>query len=95
MHPAWPAELQRQCLAARVPFHFKQWGEYLPVGNPKIFRRCDDDENCVIYDGARRSLADFGYGDAIRFVKVGKEAAGNTLHGKQYLEFPEVSHASA
>lgn len=93
MHPYGPTELQRQCKAAGVPFHFKQWGEYLPVGNPNVFRRCDDDENCVIYDGARRSLADFGYGDAIRYVKVGKEAAGNTLHGKQYLEFPELAAA--
>jgi len=26
MHPSWPAEVRDQCLAACVPFFFKQWG---------------------------------------------------------------------
>jgi protein gp37 len=32
MHPAWPRSLRDQCAAAGTPFLFKQWGEYLPVG---------------------------------------------------------------
>ncbi len=28
MHPAWPRHLRNQCVSARVPFSFKQWGEY-------------------------------------------------------------------
>lgn len=28
MHPDWARQLRDQCVAARVPFHFKQWGEY-------------------------------------------------------------------
>jgi len=29
-HPAWVRMLRDQCAAARVPFFFKQWGEWLP-----------------------------------------------------------------
>jgi protein gp37 len=31
MHPAWARALRDQCAEARVPFFFKQWGEWLPV----------------------------------------------------------------
>ena len=31
-HPDWARSLRDQCVAAGVPFFFKQWGEYLPVG---------------------------------------------------------------
>lgn len=31
MHPDWVISLRDQCEAARVPFLFKQWGEFLPV----------------------------------------------------------------
>lgn len=32
MHPAWVRDLRNQCNDAGVPFFFKQWGEWLPVG---------------------------------------------------------------
>jgi hypothetical protein len=32
MHPDWARSLRDQCAAAGVPFFFKQWGEWLPVG---------------------------------------------------------------
>lgn len=31
MHPSWALSLRDQCLAAGVPFLFKQWGEWLPI----------------------------------------------------------------
>jgi protein gp37 len=30
MHPDWVRSIRDQCQAARVPFFFKQWGEWLP-----------------------------------------------------------------
>lgn len=30
MHPDWPLSIRDQCVAAGVPFHFKQWGEWFP-----------------------------------------------------------------
>lgn len=32
MHPDWVRSIRDQCLQAGVRFFFKQWGEYLPVG---------------------------------------------------------------
>ena len=32
MHPDWARWIRDQCIAADVPFFFKQWGEYLPFG---------------------------------------------------------------
>lgn len=32
-HPDWFRGLRDQCREARVPFHFKQWGEFAPVGD--------------------------------------------------------------
>ena len=31
MHPNWARSLRGQCQAAKVPFFFKQWGEWKPV----------------------------------------------------------------
>lgn len=31
MHPQWARDIRDQCAAAGVAFHFKQWGEHLPV----------------------------------------------------------------
>ena len=30
-HPEWIRSLRDQCVAAAVPFHFKQWGEWWPI----------------------------------------------------------------
>jgi protein gp37 len=38
MHPDWARSLRDQCAAAGVPFFFKQWGEWAPIG-----RLHDDD----------------------------------------------------
>ncbi len=39
MHPNWARSLRDQCVAAGVPFLFKQWGEWGPA--PFIVRVCD------------------------------------------------------
>ncbi len=31
MHPDWARSLRDQCVAAGVPFLFKQWGEWIPI----------------------------------------------------------------
>ena len=32
--PAWFRDLRDQCVEAGVPFHFKQWGNWTPAGEP-------------------------------------------------------------
>lgn len=41
MHPDWARSLRDQCAAAGVPFHFKQWGEFL-LGDPTVAKDPDE-----------------------------------------------------
>jgi len=39
MHPDWARSVRDQCVAAGVPFFFKQWGEWAPFGDLNAMRR--------------------------------------------------------
>lgn len=85
MHPEWVKNIQYQCSQYKVPFFFKQWGEYVegangstPVNKWKM----------VYYDGEiAGEVIEIGRGAQL-MSHVGKKAAGNLLDGKQYNEFP-------
>ncbi|OYZ43479.1 MAG: hypothetical protein B7Y31_03830 [Novosphingobium sp. 16-62-11] len=86
MHPDWARSLRDQCAAAGVPFHFKQWGEWVSVYD----RDRDDPEwNKVPKPGdwdRKRWLNLAGgqgfHGDKLNMMrKVGKKAAGRLLDG--------------
>jgi protein gp37 len=89
MHPDWARSLRDQCVAAGVPFFFKQWGELAPgaqsakYGNTKLATRIDL--------GGREVTALPGLWDAsdALFYRVGKKAAGHLLDGKEWHQFPE------
>lgn len=36
MHPGWVRSIRDQCLAAEVPFFFKQWGEWAPLSLAEV-----------------------------------------------------------
>jgi protein gp37 len=44
MHPDWATGLLRQCRTADVPFHFKQWGHWVPQakGDSKLVQIADE-----------------------------------------------------
>jgi protein gp37 len=79
MNPIWAASLIRQCEEAGVAVFFKQWGDYLPR------KRVQD-------EGKRyRMIPVFkSNGDEIRMVRVGKAAAGATIFGQEWREFPNA-----
>jgi protein gp37 len=64
MHPEWARQLRDQCVAAGVPFHFKQWGEWGPA--PWVVRVCDP---AVGWQGTAEELA---------VAKAAAEACGAT-----------------
>lgn len=74
MHPDWARGLRDQCVAAGVPFFFKQWGEYLGAmqEGPK------DEEG-----GQTLNCSD-------QPTRVGKRGAGALLDGVEWKQFPEV-----
>ena len=85
MHPEWVRSLRDQCVAANVPFHFKQWGEYcapsqMPAETYRAWDYHHGTENCWDKDDPGR-------------WRVGKKAAGRLLDGREWLEFPKVEGA--
>ncbi|SIE45089.1 bacteriophage protein gp37 [Mycobacteroides abscessus subsp. abscessus] len=97
MHPDWARSLRDQCLAAGVPFLFKQWGEW------RWTREADDYEyerahgdlypnakwETVSPDGviAADNIPHPGYATMQR---VGKKRAGRELDGRTWDQYPEV-----
>lgn len=87
MHPDWARGMRDQCVAAGVPFFFKQHGEWMPV-----FTGIDpskNDSKCRIHDGFTFPPND---GEQIgqHMWKVGKKGAGHELDGKMWQQFPAV-----
>lgn len=73
MHPNWARSLRDQCVAADVPFLFKQWGEWAPA--PFVVRVCDPK---VGWQGTDEELA---------VAKADSEARGAThVHTGNWYE---------
>jgi protein gp37 len=100
MHPNWVRSLKDQCEESNIPFFFKQWGEWMPDREFTSIQEISDDptvhkqeislikkngihDNRILLDGVTEPL--------YRMVKVGKKKSGNTLDGRQYLEFPKTN----
>lgn len=80
IHPDWARALRDQCVAAGVPFLFKQWGEWAPFSGP-----IEPGDRLVMTwpegtDGFIRK------GEKVR--RVGKKAAGRLLDGQEWTQFP-------
>jgi protein gp37 len=92
MHPDWVRKVRDQCVAAGVPFFFKQWGEWLPFYD----RDVDDPDwrNVPKTDGRKTIRVNLAGGQGFhgeRVVcsrKVGKKNAGRVLDGRTWDEVP-------
>lgn len=104
MHPEWVREIQQQCHYARVPFFFKQWGEWLPISEMEdsgehLYEPVPEGKPSDSIRRCRVATRAIGYdaGEHWQVVagnssyltfKVGKRAAGHLLDGKVYHQFP-------
>lgn len=86
MHPDWARQIRDACVAAEVPFLFKQWGEWTPI-----------DEMTTTRPGARThsltadgQLHDTPRADAVPMIRAGKHA-GRTLDGDLWDQFPATA----
>lgn len=76
-HPGWFRSVRDQCVAAGVPFFFKQWGEWIQVelsDFPKVPCRMMDERTV----------------DPVVMGRVGKRAAGRLLDGREWNQLPGV-----
>lgn len=98
MHPQWARSLRDQCRSAGVPFHFKQWGEWSPVGreDDRDYYVCAADgwhgdraesEQHVLKDHA----GEISCPALQRMYLVRRNTAGRILDGRTWDQFPEVT----
>lgn len=90
MHPRWARDLRDQCVAADVPYFFKQWGEWAPVASNDA-RAADvwlsrDGGVTEVAEGCAGSVA----AGAELMRRVGKRAAGNVLDGRVWEQSSRV-----
>lgn len=75
MLPPWPIDLQRQCAAAGVAFHFKQWGAWAPV-------------NVKFRPGGLPTATLGPDGPTWDMKKFGTKGGGRQLMGREFNEWP-------
>lgn len=80
MHPEWARALRDQCADAGVPFHFKQWGEYLPEGqlDGAGFEWAPGEDGRVHWWGPEPMVGEHLH-DGHCSIRIGKHQAGRTL----------------
>ncbi|CAB4167950.1 Protein of unknown function DUF5131 [uncultured Caudovirales phage] len=93
-HPDWFRSLRDQCLAAEVPFFFKQWGEWAPgectTNPPTRTERTASLWNDKWDFGTltRKQSEETHTDDAPDLYRLGKKVAGAMLDGREWREFP-------
>ena len=80
MHPDWALALLNQCLHAKVPFHFKQWGHWAPA-------------DCTIISTHKAQLT-VAVDPPVRMVAVGKKIAGRMLNGTTWDNLPRMHYVT-
>ena len=96
-HPAWAADVQRQCEATTIPFFFKQHGEWQPREHGEEVRHVSAIDGAwglspeqVLVDGVAVARS-----DTTAMSRVGKHLSGRALHGRSYTGMPAVAGVAA
>ena len=82
MHPDWARSLRDQCVAAGVPFFFKQWGEWAPDSYAVGVLP----DRCTYVGDPIEANWTHGLPFRQRMRRVGKKAAGRELDGRTWDE---------
>jgi protein gp37 len=96
MHPSWAELLRTQCQEARVPFFFKQWGEWSPYcpdnfEEPKGATAINPDGTIAYVAGDDDHISNWSENlmDGYHIVsRAGKKNAGCRLDAGECKEFP-------
>lgn len=83
MHPDWVRSIRDQCIAASVPFFFKQWGEWIEFRQSGLIEYPPKCETVEVQQFTVPTQC-----ETITLCRVGKKAAGSLLDGREWREFP-------
>ena len=88
-HPDWFRKLRDECLNHKVPFFFKQWGDFAPLAqlpNSDLVReRLCRDLPWHVFPPPR------GGEPEVSVYRIGNDAAGAMLDGREFREMPRLS----
>ena len=94
MHPDWARSLRDQCIAAGVPYLFKQWGEWREPEHGENFdtsmgRAAKPPAFILSETGTVHCFESEHIVNGKPVIKVGKKEAGRLLDGRTWDEVPE------
>lgn len=75
MHPDWVTGLLNQCEEFNVPFHFKQWGNWVPAE--------------LTSQMTKLQLLKFTNERSVEMTRVAKKLAGRKIEGREWNEWPK------
>jgi protein gp37 len=81
MHPDWASRLLSQCRKAKVPFHFKQWGHWVPAE--------------IVAQGKPSRLIKLENERPVRMARLPKKEAGRILEGTTWNGLPRLGLVNA
>lgn len=81
MHPDWATSLLQQCLEFNIPFHFKQWGHWVPAE--------------LTNQPRRPQLLQLTNERPVNMVRLPKKVAGRILDGNTWDGVPLTSQNNA
>lgn len=90
MNPWWVCDIRDACHNARVPFFFKQWGEYIP------FEYLEGKQMITLARGRAVVYLDgtiVPKRNGCLMERVGKKRAGRILYGRTHDGMPQSSEA--
>jgi hypothetical protein len=74
MHPDWVRRIRDDCAKHRIPFFFKQWGEWIAIDQVK-----------TTFDASHIPRS---YVGQLMVWRVGKHNTTRTLDGVEWSEYP-------
>lgn len=92
MHIEWVRDLRDQCFKAKVPFLFKQHGEWAPAMGGLYWHPLDGGPQFPVWASGGRNTHDFG--DGYGALRLGKARAGRLLDGRIHDDYPDSSAGS-
>jgi protein gp37 len=92
MHPDWARDLRQQCQVAKVPFFFKQWGQWSPSRppgkRPESMTLLSPEHPTGPSFQSKSILHGASADSPATLYRVGKRRAGRLLDGQEWNELP-------